>query len=269
MARAATASASGDSSQLGRRPAEHLWVWRLTTVIAFVAVWALAVEVGWVSSRLFVGPVEVLAWLWGWITSGDALGHVWATLSAALLGYLVGFVVGALIASLFVALPTLADVFDPYMAILNGIPKIVIAPLTVLVFGLGVGSKVALAALLVFFVTFFNIYNGLRSVDKALIANLRVLGAGRLRMALDLYLPAILTWAFSAMRLSVGFALVGVIVGEFVGAREGVGWTIKIAAEQNVPERLLGGLVVLGIIAAVVDNGLSRAERRTSAWRVF
>lgn len=269
MARAPTAHVSGDVPHLGRRPAEHLWVWRLATVIAFVALWALAVDVGWVSSRLFVGPLEVLAWLWGWITSGEALSHVWSTISAAILGYLVGFLAGAIVASVFVALPTVADVFDPYMAILNGIPKIVIAPLTVLVFGLGIGSKIALATLLVFFVTFFNIYNGLRSVDRALIANLKVLGASRVRMVLDLYLPAILTWAFSAMRLSVGFALVGVIVGEFVSARQGVGWTIKIAAEQNVPDRLLGGLVVLGIIAALVDTGLSRAERRTSAWRVF
>lgn len=249
--------------------AERLWGWRLLSLVALVALWALAVAAGLVSARLFAGPVEVAGWLWGWVASGDAVRHVWATLSAALLGYVVGFGIGALVASIFAFLPLLGEVFDPYMAILNGIPKIVIAPLAVLVFGLGIGSKVALAALLVFFVTFFAIYNGLRSVDRALVANLTVLGAGRWRMALDLYLPAILTWAFSAMRLSVGFALVGVIVGEFVGASEGVGWTIKIAGEQNVPERLLGGLVALGIIAAVLDTALSGAERRTSAWRVF
>lgn len=266
----AGASASGDDAEpVLQERSEHLWLWRVATITAFAAVWALAMAAGWLSHRLFVGPLEVLGWLAGWIASGEAFGHVWTTVSAALLGYAIGFLLGAVVASMFVALPIFGEVFDPYMAILNGIPKIVIAPLMVLVFGLGMGSKVALAALLVFFVTFFSIYNGLRSVDRALIANLKVLGASRFRMALDLYIPAILTWAFSAMRLSVGFALVGVIVGEFVGATAGVGWTISIAGQQNDPARLLGGLVALALIAAVVDTVLSGAERRTSVWRVF
>lgn len=263
---------STDSPRSPKGPdarSEHIWLWRLVSLVAFFAIWTAAVEFGVISQRLFATPLEAFSWLIDWFVSGRAWTHLSATVQGALYGAIAGLVLGALVAALFAFVPLIAQVMDPFMAIVNGVPKIVIAPLVILIFGLGMPSKVAIAGLLVFFVTFFNLYSGLTSVDRRLIANLRILGARRRHMLIDLYLPAIVTWIFATLRISIGFALIGVIVGEFVGSTRGVGWTIKVSSEQLLPDQLFGALIALAIVAVIVDVGLSRVERRFSQRSVF
>jgi NitT/TauT family transport system permease protein len=244
------------------------WPWQLLVFAAFVVVWHLGVHTGLLSRRSFAEPTEVFAWMWDWHSSGASLPHLGFTLAAAGMGYLAGIVLGASVAALFVFVSFLGRVFNPFMALVNGIPKIVLAPLLVLVFGLGLESKVATAALLVFFASFFNFSGGLRSVNRVLIDNTKSMGASRLQMATSLYLPAMVAWTISTLRVGIAFALLGVVVGEFVGASEGIGWNIKLAGELNQPERLLGALITLGLIAAVVDRVLVVVERRFSQWKL-
>jgi NitT/TauT family transport system permease protein len=254
--------------ELAAAPVRRLWQWRLGAVVAFVALWQAGVSTGVLSRRAFAGPWDVLVWFVDWHVSGTSLPHLGATLYAAALGYLMGLVAGAVAASLFVFVPFIGRVLDPYMALINSIPKVVLAPFLILAFGLGVTSKVATGALLVFVVSYFNIASGLKSVDQGFIHNARVLGASRLRMATTVYLPAILSWAMTTLRLGLGFALIGVVVGEFVGSTKGVGWNIKLAGELNQPERLLGALLTLAVIAAVIDRVFVSVERRFSRWKV-
>lgn len=244
------------------------WPWQLVVFAVFVAAWHLGVHTGLLSRRSFAEPAQVFAWMWDWHATGASLPHLGFTLSAAGLGYLVGIVLGASVAALFVFVPFLGRVLNPFMALVNGIPKIVLAPLLVLVFGLGLQSKVAVAALLVFFASFFNFSGGLRSVNQVLIDNTRSMGASRLQMTTSLYLPAMVTWTISTLRVGIAFALLGVVVGEFVGSNQGIGWTIRLAGELTQPDRLLGALITLGLIAAVIDRLLVSVERRYSQWKL-
>jgi NitT/TauT family transport system permease protein len=256
-------------TQEGSSSATRVWLWRIVSVAGFGLAWAALLESGLLSRHSFAGPIETLEWFWSWHASGDSLTHLASTLTAAAMGYLIGLLLGAAVAALFVFVRGFESVLDPYMAVVNGIPKIIIAPFVVAVFGLGIWSKVTVAALLVFFVSFFNLVNGLKSVNRALINNLRVLGASHWRMATDLYVPAVFSWAMTTLRIGVGFALIGVIVGEFVGSTHGVGHVIKVAGELNEPARLLGALLTLFIFSILIDRLFSNIERRFSRWDIL
>ena len=163
-----------------------------------------------------------------------------------LLGILVGF--------LFAFLPVVARIFDPLMVLLNALPRVVLAPLFVLWFGLGLLSKVVMAVSLVFFVVFFSTYTGLREVDREILNNARILGGSRRQLIQHVYIPSAMTWIFSSLRTSVGFALIGAVVGEYLGASEGMGWVIA-------------GLFVLMAVVALMDFGLKRLEEHFSHWK--
>ncbi|MFC5290369.1 ABC transporter permease [Actinokineospora guangxiensis] len=257
---------STDEPTVAKAP--RSWPWQLVVFAAFLAVWHVGVQAGWLSRRSFAEPGQVLAWMWEWHSTGESLPHLGFTLSAAAMGYLVGIALGSTIAVLFFFVPFLGRVFNPFMALVNGIPKIVLAPLLVLVFGLGLESKIATAGLLVFFASYFNFSGGLRSVNQVLIDNTRAMGASTPQMATSLYVPALVAWTISTLRVGIAFALLGVVVGEFVGSNQGVGWNIRLAGELAEPERLLGALITLGLIAALVDRLLVGVERRYSQWKL-
>lgn len=246
----------------------RVWHFRILIGVGVLVAWHAAVVWGDLPRTAFAPPAEVLHWAWEWHSSGDSLPHVQATLLAAMAGYLVGVTLGGLVAALFTAVPFLGRVFDPFMALINGVPKIVLAPFLVLVFGLGVSSKVAVAALLVFVASFFTLASGLKSVDRRLLDNARVLGASRFAVVRTVYAPAMFTWVVSTLRIGLGFALLGVVVGEFVGGIEGLGWNIKLAGELAQPERMFGAMLTLALIAVVIDQLLTVAERRGARWRL-
>lgn len=253
----------------GRGRNERLWPWWLASTAAAIGFWQIAIISGLLSERSFSRPADVGRWLWEWHSSGDSLRELSFTLQGAMAGYVLGVASGSLVALLFVAVPWIAEVMDPFMAMFNGIPKVVIAPFLITAFGFGLASKIAVSVLLVFFVAFFNIYAGLKSVDRAMVNNVRALGGSRWRLAKDLYLPAIVSWAMSTLRLGVGFALVGVVVGEFVGSTRGVGRLIKVAGDLAQPDALIGGLITLAVVAGVIDRALVVVERRFSKWTLF
>lgn len=248
---------------------EHLGIWRILTVLLVAAAWELSVDSGAISRKLIADPVSVGAWLWDWHSRGIGLQALGLTLVEAAGGYVVGLLLGAVVAAIFVRLPVVAGIFDPYMALVAGVPLIVIAPFFLIALGYGPASKVAVAAVLVFFLAFFNLYGGLRSVDRTLINHVRLMGASLPRMTLDVYVPAVFVWAMSTLRTGVGLALVGAIVGEFVGSVGGVGWTIAKASELDQPQIIMGGLLTLAIVAGVLDRVFLGVERRYSRWSVL
>ncbi|HEX5406591.1 MAG TPA: ABC transporter permease [Pseudonocardiaceae bacterium] len=267
MATATMTTGAQATSRRGIR--SWVWPWQLVSVVVAIALWALAVQTGIAPRSAFSTPTVVAQWLGGWLTDGTAWTDIKATLFAALGGYVIGIVAGLLAASLFAFVPGVAAVLEPYMSLLNSIPLIVIAPLFLLVLGIGVASKLALAAIIVFFLAFFSLYNGFRSVDRNLINHARVLGAGPIRLATVVYLPAVLSWVLTTMRVGIGFAFIGVVVGEFVGGNQGIGVEINLGQQLDKADQTVGGIVALIVIAAVLDWLIAKIESRFAQWQVF
>jgi NitT/TauT family transport system permease protein len=163
--------------------------------------------------------------------------------------------------------PFLADVFGPYIKIVNALPRIVLGSIFVIWLGLGLPSKVLLAAVLVFFVVFFNAFQGVRSVDRNLVANARILGASRLQVVQHVVIPSAMTWIIASLHVALGFSIIGAIVGEFLGAQGGLG--LVIATSQNTFDAsgVFGAMLVLGVIALGAEALMSQLERRLLAWR--
>src|SRR5713226_4101045 len=161
----------------------------------------------------------------------------------------------------------LARVIDPYIKMLNAVPRVVLAPLFLLWFGLGIWSKVALAVTLVFFVMFFNTYQGVRDADRVLIDNVRMLGATERQLVRHVLIPSALTWIFSSLQTSLGFAMVGAVVGEYLGATRGLGYVISQAEGTFDTTGVFAGMTVLGLVVVIVSTGVSRLERWLLRWK--
>ncbi len=243
--------------------------WRLLVLGGFLALWEQSVRRGWID-RFFVSqPSLLLRQTWDWLASGYVFRHLWVTMEEMLLGFLAGTLLGILVGFLFAFVPSVARIFEPLMVLLNALPRVVLAPLFVLWFGLGLLSKVVMAVSLVFFVVFFSTYTGLREVDRDIVNNARILGGSRRNLIQHVYIPSAMSWIFSSLRTSVGFALIGAVVGEYLGASEGMGWVIAYAEAQFNPTQVIAGLIVLMAVVALMDFGLKRLEAHFSHWKQF
>ncbi|HMF96779.1 MAG TPA: ABC transporter permease, partial [Vicinamibacterales bacterium] len=186
---------------------------QLALGIALLALWQTLVSVQVLDPFFVSRPSDIGARIVRWITSGTLWGHLAVTLEESLLGLVAGAALGVSLGFLLARSPFLAQVLDPYIKMLNAVPRVVLAPLFLLWFGLGIWSKVALAVTLVFFVMFFNTYQGVRDADPVLIDNVRMLGATERQLVRHVLVPSALTWIFSSLQTSLGFAMVGAVVG--------------------------------------------------------
>ena len=184
----------------------EIYFWRLGLLLAFLALWEVATRRGWVDPFFVSRPSTLAALIVEWIASGFIFRHLWVTMQETIIGFLLGTVLGVTVGFLFARWEKLALIFDPLMVALNAMPRVVLAPLFILWFGLGLTSKVVMVISLVFFVVFFSTYTGIREVDRDLVSNARILGATPGHMIRHVLLPSALTWIFSSLRTSVGFA---------------------------------------------------------------
>ena len=242
-------------------------IWRLLLLVSFLVFWELSVHRGWIDLFFVSQPSLLWRQTRDWIVSGYVFRHLWVTMEEMLLGFLAGTLLGILVGFLFAFMPRVARIFDPLMVLLNALPRVVVAPLFVLWFGLGLLSKVVMAVSLVFFVVFFSTYTGLREVDRDIVNNARILGGSRADLVRHVYVPSAMTWIFSSLRTSVGFALIGAVVGEYLGASEGMGWVIAYAEAQFNSTQVISGLSVLMAVVALMDFGLKRLEEHFSHWK--
>jgi NitT/TauT family transport system permease protein len=201
------------------------------------------------------------------VTSGVIWGHLFVTLEEAVLGLVVGAVLGITLGFVLGRSPLAARVCDPYITMLNGVPRVVLAPIFLLWFGLGIWSKVALAVTLVFFVMFFNTYRGVRDADRVLVDNARMLGASERQLVRHVLIPSALTWIFSSLHTSLGFAMVGAVVGEYLGASRGLGYMISQAEGTFDTTGVFAGMVVLASVVAVAGVGVTRLEGWLLRWK--
>src|SRR5499425_2920877 len=201
----------------------------------------------------FGEPLKVFERIWDWFSSGSIYRHLWVTLLETLMAFVVGTVLG-LAMGLWLALsPTASALLDPYIKALNSMPRVILAPIFGVWFGLGMASKVALGVTLVFFIVFFNVYQGVREVSHTVLANARILGASERQLLRHVYVPSAMSWVFASLHNSVGLAFVGAVVGEYLGSARGVGYLIHQAEGFFDMNTVVAGIVLLTVFALLLD----------------
>jgi NitT/TauT family transport system permease protein len=215
----------------------------------------------------FGEPLKVLGRIWAWFAGGDIYRHLWVTLIETMLAFVIGTVFGIIIGIWLALAPTAAAIFDPYVKAANAMPRVILAPIFFVWFGLGIASKVALGVTLVFFIVFFNVYQGVREVSPVVLANARMLGASNRQLLRYVYLPSAMSWVFASLHNSVGLAFVGAVVGEYLGSAEGVGYLIHQAEGVFDINTVFAGILVLTGFALVLDWVVSLMEKRLMVWQ--
>lgn len=265
------------------RPSEsNARFWQMAVLIVLLVAWHAASRNP--QFAFFLGePIEVAGRIWSWFMpfaippnrlfpeglagNADIYLHLATTLLETVLAFVIGTVLG-LACGLWLALaPTASLVFDPYIKAANSMPRVILAPIFALWFGLGIWSKVALAVTLVFFIVFFNVYQGVREVSPVVLANARMLGASQRQLLRTVYLPSATSWVFSSLHTSVGLAFVGAVVGEYLGSARGVGYLILQAEGTFDVNTVFAGIVVLTAFALLLDAIVGVLEKRLMKWQ--
>jgi len=252
----------------------RLVVYQFILAGAVIGFWYAMTTPGLVSepfaknTAFFFGkPAEVANVVTEWFASGKIYPHLGITLLETLLAFAVGSLLG-LIVGLWLALtPTASALAEPYITALNAMPRVILAPIFAVWFGLGIISKVALGVTLVFFIVFFNVYQGVKEVSPVVLANARMLGASRNQLLRHIYLPSATSWVFSSLHTSVGMAFVGAVVGEYLGSAKGVGYLILQAEGVFDINTVIAGILVLTMFALLLDYIVTRIEARLLVWR--
>lgn len=235
--------------------------------IAVVGVWEGGVRGGMLDPFFFSDPLSVARKIGQWFGSGSIYPHLAATATATGLSFGIGAVIGMVFGVLFGRVRILADLFDPYIKMLNALPRLVLAPIFLLWFGIGIWSKVALGVTLVAFVVFFNTFEGVRSVSKVLVRNSKMLGASETQVLRTVYIPSAVGWIFSSLHTSVGFAIIGAVIGEYLGAVRGIGYLIAQAQGTFDTTSVVAGMIVLMLFVLVIEFFVTLVEKRLLAWR--
>ena len=246
-------------------------VLQIAVLVVVLGAWELCSRTGIVDPFFFGMPSEVVQQIRTWIAEGTSLGPLWVQVLVTLEETLLGFAIGALLGVLFgVALgrnQLLADVFGIYIKIANSIPRVVLASIFVIALGLGMPSKVALGVVMVFFVVFGNAFQGVREADRNLIANARILGASPRQVTWSVIMPSALGWILASLHVSFGFALVGAVVGEFLGARQGIGLLIATAQGAFNANGVFAAMFILAVVALAAESLITLVENRLLKWR--
>ncbi len=265
------AAISARARQRARRRKLLIWAARVGTLLVVLGGWQLFTTWKIVDPFFFGQPSGIAHQLADWAKHGTEYGslwlQVWITMKEALLGFAFGVAGGVIFGVLLGQIRFLADVLGPYIKAMNALPRIVLGSIFVVWLGLGTTSKVMLAAVLVFFVVFFNAFQGVREVDHNFVANVRVLGASRLAIVRHVVLPSALTWIIASLHVAFGFAIIGAIVGEFLGAQKGLGLVIATAQNNFNPDGVFAAMLIIAILALTAEALISRLERRLLAWR--
>jgi NitT/TauT family transport system permease protein len=264
--------------KLLRPRAATLRFWQVFVLVALFVFWWAMTTPGVIPPFMFENerqaafffgePIRIFARIWQWfVTDADIYGHLWVTLLETVLAFAFGTAAGLVIGMWLALSPIAAAILDPYIKAMNSMPRVILAPIFAVWFGLGIASKVALGFTLVFFIVFFNVYQGVKEVSPTVLANARMLGAGRNQLLRHVYLPSATSWVFSSLHTSVGLAFVGAVVGEYLGSSRGVGYLILQAEGTFDINTVMAGILVLTAFALVLDWVVGRAEAHLMRWQ--
>src|SRR5690242_9175547 len=239
---------------------------RVAIIGGFLLLWEIA-SGKWIEPFLVSSPSRIFLSLISGYRDGDLLQHTWVTFQEIAIGFPIGAISGIALGYAFGRSRLLAEVFEPIIIALNGIPRTALAPLFIVWLGIGLWSKVGVVFLLTFFLNFFNTYAGMRQLDQEFVDLARLMGARGWRLTFRVILPAISPYVFTGIRTSIPFAVIGAIVGEFVAATEGVGFFIRQAAGLFRTADVFVGIIVLMIMVIIMDKVAEFVERRALSWQ--
>lgn len=244
---------------------------RLVVLVVALGGWEIAARLKWIDPFFYSMPSMIYDQLVEWMRDGTSQGSLWmqvaVTLEETVIGFLIGSIAGVLCGIVLGRNKLLSDVFSLYIQIANSIPRVVLGSIFVIALGLGMASKVALAVVMVFFVVFGNAFQGVREADKYMIANAQILGASPRQVTMAVVIPSAMSWILASLHVSFGFALVGAVVGEFLGAKEGIGLLISTAQGAFNASGVFAAMIVLAVVALAADFLLSSLEKRLLKWR--
>ncbi|ULJ75370.1 ABC transporter permease [Rhizobium gallicum] len=254
-----------------KRRKQTVLFWQIGILAATLGLWELSSTMLWIDPFFYASPSTIAERLYDWALNGTTEGslwyNLWVTMQEALIGFLAGSIAGVLVGIGLGRNRFLSDIFSVYIKAINSIPRVVLAPIFIMIMGLGLPSKVALAFVMVFFVVFANAFQGVREADRNMIANARILGASNWQVTRSVIVPSAMSWIFASLHVSFGFAIIGAIVGEFVGARFGIGQLISIAKGTFDAAGMFAAIVLVMIFTLVAEAIMTVIESRLSKWR--
>lgn len=260
-----SAAVSAWHAEQGRRK-QAVIVGRILVGVLAVGLWEYA-SGRWIDTLFVSSPSAVSLRLWRWLWDGSLWNHLSITLYATALGFIIGAAVGFALGLVFGRYKVVADIFDPYITAIYSIPKIALAPLFIIWFGIGIESKVAVSASIVFFVVFLNTFAGVRDVNPLYVHATRIMGGNEWHVLRHVVIPSAASWVITGLKVSVPYALVGTVIGEFMSANRGIGFIIAQATGLFDTTSVFAGLVVLGLVGALINVGLKHAETWLLRWK--
>ena len=247
---------------------------QMVLLCVFIGAWELGSRLHWLDPFFFSRPSTFGARAYRWLTEPESIlggrsiyHHLLVTMEEMIFGFIFGVAFGVAVGFALGRSRFWSAVLNPYIQVLNALPRLVLAPIFVLLLGIDERSKIALAFSLVFFIVFFNAYRGVRDVDRNLVNNARMLGATEAQLAWHVLLPSAMTWILSSLHTSVGFALVGAVVGEYLAAAQGLGWIISQAQGNFDAAGVYAGMLILCVVVVIVEFGVTWLERRLIRWK--
>jgi len=240
---------------------------QLALGLAVILVWQGAS--GRLIDNFFISnPIDVATRLWRWTVDGSIFAHIGATLYATAMGFVIGSVGGAMLGVWLGVSPFASRLLNPYLNALNALPKVALAPLFVLWFGLGIESKIALAAVLVLFLVFLNTFAGVREVDQDLIDGARLMRATRTQVILKVIIPSAMSWVFAGLKIAMPYALIGAVLGEMIAANRGLGYLVQFSGSQFDTAGVFAVLFVIALLAVALNHLVDRLQSRIERWRI-
>jgi NitT/TauT family transport system permease protein len=275
---AADKAASAKARNLRNRRRGRVWLGRAAFVLVVLGGWQLLSGItpnGWdhpfIDPFFYSRPSEIVHRTIELFRDGTSYGSYWfdilTTMKEAVYGFVIGTLLGVVLGVLLGQSAYLADVLGPYIKMVNAIPRIVLGSIFTVALGVGVAPKVALAAVLVFFIVFFNAFQGVREVDGNILANAKVLGASRLQIVRHVTLPSAFTWIAASLHSAFGFAIVGAIVGEVLGAQRGLGLIIRTSQNRFDPAGVWACMFVIMVLVLGAELLIGLVEKRLLSWR--
>jgi NitT/TauT family transport system permease protein len=245
----------------------RILMWQVAVAIVFIGAWEWGSAARMLDPFFFGRPSQIVLRVAHWISTGSIWPHIVTTFTEAALSFVLGALAGVVFGFMLARIPILASILDPYIRIANSLPRVVLAPIFLLWFGLGIWSKVALGVTVVFFVVFANAYRGVREADPVIIDNVRMLGASERQLIRHVLIPSALSWIFSSLHVSIGLAIIAVVVGEYLGASSGIGYLIAQAEGTFDTTGVFAGMTVLAVGVLAIGGAVNLLERRLLRWR--
>jgi NitT/TauT family transport system permease protein len=242
-------------------------LWQTLLGIAILFVWQ-GVSGRLIDNFFISNPIDVGQRLIGWTLDGSIFTHLWATVYATMAGFAIGSVLGGTLGIWLGVSPFISRLLNPYLNGLNALPKVALAPLFVLWFGLGIESKIALAAALVLFLVFLNTFAGVRQVDQDLIEIARLMKATRLQVIAKVIVPSAMSWMFAGLRVSVPYALIGAVIGEMVASNKGLGYLVQFSGAQFDTAGVFAVLIVIALLAMTLNFLVDAVQNHLEQWRI-